>query len=105
MGELVFDVSRSLDGFMTAANRRPEEPMGEGASGCTSGHSATTSATARCSRGDPAVGEEGARVLPARSVPACLTGSARAERHPQRLFGGQSAPAPERRLDGVRAEP
>ena len=30
MGKVVFGISMSLDGFMTAANRRPEEPMGDG---------------------------------------------------------------------------
>jgi hypothetical protein len=30
MGKVVFDISMSLDGFMTAANRRPEEPLGDG---------------------------------------------------------------------------
>ena len=30
MSEVVFDISMSLDGFMTAANQRPEEPLGEG---------------------------------------------------------------------------
>ena len=30
MGTVVFDVTMSLDGFMTASNRRPEEPMGDG---------------------------------------------------------------------------
>ena len=30
MSKVVFDISMSLDGFMTAANRRPEEPMGDG---------------------------------------------------------------------------
>ena len=30
MGKVIFDISMSLDGFMTAANRRPEEPMGDG---------------------------------------------------------------------------
>jgi len=55
MGKVFFDISMSLDGFMTAANRRPEEPMGDGASGCTSGPSATTSATARCSPAGSAV--------------------------------------------------
>jgi dihydrofolate reductase len=30
MGKVVFHISMSLDGFMTAANRRPEEPMGDG---------------------------------------------------------------------------
>ena len=29
-GKVTFDISLSLDGFMTAANRRPEEPMGDG---------------------------------------------------------------------------
>jgi dihydrofolate reductase len=30
MSKVVFDASMSLDGFTTAAKRRPEEPMGEG---------------------------------------------------------------------------
>ena len=30
MGKVTFDISLSLDGFMTAANQRPEEPMGDG---------------------------------------------------------------------------
>jgi len=30
MAKVIFDISMSLDGFMTAANQRPEEPMGEG---------------------------------------------------------------------------
>ena len=30
MSKVVFDTSMSLDGFMTAANTRPEEPMGDG---------------------------------------------------------------------------
>jgi riboflavin biosynthesis pyrimidine reductase len=30
LGKVVFDISMSLDGFMTAANQRPEEPLGEG---------------------------------------------------------------------------
>jgi hypothetical protein len=30
MGKVVFDVSMSLGGFMTASNRRPKEPMGDG---------------------------------------------------------------------------
>ena len=30
MGNVIFDVSISLDGFMTASNRRSEEPMGDG---------------------------------------------------------------------------
>jgi len=30
---VIFDISLSLDGFMTAANRRPEEPMGDGGQG------------------------------------------------------------------------
>ena len=30
MGKVIFDISLSLDGFMTAANQRAEEPMGDG---------------------------------------------------------------------------
>jgi dihydrofolate reductase len=30
MSKVIFDISMSLDGFMTAANRRPGEPMGDG---------------------------------------------------------------------------
>jgi dihydrofolate reductase len=30
MGKVIFDTSMSLDDFMTASNRRPEEPMGDG---------------------------------------------------------------------------
>jgi dihydrofolate reductase len=30
VSKVVFDMSMSLDGFMTAANRRPEEPLGDG---------------------------------------------------------------------------
>lgn len=30
MTKVIFDISMSLDGFMTAANQRPEEPLGEG---------------------------------------------------------------------------
>jgi dihydrofolate reductase len=30
MSKVVFDISMSLDGFMTGANRRPEEPLGDG---------------------------------------------------------------------------
>jgi dihydrofolate reductase len=30
MSKVIFDISMSLDGFMTAANRRPEEPIGDG---------------------------------------------------------------------------
>ena len=30
MGKVTFDISLSLDGFMTAANQRPEQPMGDG---------------------------------------------------------------------------
>ncbi|HEY7268483.1 MAG TPA: dihydrofolate reductase family protein [Dehalococcoidia bacterium] len=30
MSKVIFDISMSLDGFMTAANRRPEEPVGDG---------------------------------------------------------------------------
>jgi hypothetical protein len=37
MGNLIFDISMSLDGFMTAANQRPEEPLGEGGEALTGG--------------------------------------------------------------------
>lgn len=38
MSKVIFDISMSLDGFITAANRRPEEPMGDGGENdCTSG--------------------------------------------------------------------
>jgi len=30
MGKVVFDISMSLDGFMTGAKQRPEEPLGDG---------------------------------------------------------------------------
>jgi dihydrofolate reductase len=30
MSKVFFDISMSLDGFMTAANQRPKEPLGEG---------------------------------------------------------------------------
>ncbi len=30
MSKVIFDISISLDGFMTASNPRPEEPMGDG---------------------------------------------------------------------------
>jgi len=30
MSKVVFDISMSLDGFMTAAKQRPEEPLGDG---------------------------------------------------------------------------
>jgi hypothetical protein len=30
MSRVIFDTSMSLDGFTTAANVRPEEPMGDG---------------------------------------------------------------------------
>ena len=30
MGKVTFDISMSLDGFITASNRRPEQPMGVG---------------------------------------------------------------------------
>jgi dihydrofolate reductase len=30
MSKLVFDMSMSLDGYVTAANQRPEQPLGEG---------------------------------------------------------------------------
>jgi hypothetical protein len=30
MGKVVLDISMSLDGFISAANVRPEEPIGDG---------------------------------------------------------------------------
>ena len=30
MGKVSFDISMSLDGYITAANRRPKEPLGDG---------------------------------------------------------------------------
>ena len=30
MAKVIFDISRSLDGFVTASNVRPEEPLGDG---------------------------------------------------------------------------
>jgi hypothetical protein len=30
MGRVVFDISMSLDGYMTAAEQTPEEPLGPG---------------------------------------------------------------------------
>lgn len=30
MGKAVFDISMSLDGYIAASNRRPEEPLGDG---------------------------------------------------------------------------
>ncbi len=30
MPKVIFDIGLSLDGFMTASNVRPEEPMGDG---------------------------------------------------------------------------
>ena len=30
MSTVTFDISMSLDGFMTAANQTPDEPMGDG---------------------------------------------------------------------------
>jgi hypothetical protein len=30
MSKGIFDMNMSLDGFITAANQRPEEPLGEG---------------------------------------------------------------------------
>ena len=45
MSKVVFDISMSLDGFMTASNQRPDEPLGHGgerlhawAMGAVSGH-------------------------------------------------------------------
>ena len=40
---IVFEFNMSLDGYVTAAGVRPEEPMGDGGSSCTSGPSAVTS--------------------------------------------------------------
>ena len=55
MSKVFFDISMSLDGFMTAANQRPEEPMGDRGLSSSSGRSVRTSATARCSpTGSPA---------------------------------------------------
>jgi hypothetical protein len=33
MGKVVFETSMSLDGFMTASNPRPQEPLGDGGGG------------------------------------------------------------------------
>jgi dihydrofolate reductase len=33
MGKVIFDTSMSLDGFMTGANRRAEQPLGDGGEG------------------------------------------------------------------------
>jgi hypothetical protein len=33
MGKVVFDTCMSLDGFMTASNPRPQEPLGDGGGG------------------------------------------------------------------------
>jgi hypothetical protein len=30
LSKVIFDISMSLDGLMTAADRRPEQPMGTG---------------------------------------------------------------------------
>lgn len=30
MGKVILDMTMSLDGFIAAANRRPEEPLGDG---------------------------------------------------------------------------
>jgi dihydrofolate reductase len=30
MGKVIFDISMSLDGFITGADRTPEEPLGDG---------------------------------------------------------------------------
>ena len=37
MSKVVFIISMSLDGFMTAANRRPEEPWAMAACGWSNG--------------------------------------------------------------------
>ena len=57
MSKVYFDISMSLDGFMTAAKQRPEEPMGEGACSWSSGPSATIPPTGRSlPAGAPALG-------------------------------------------------
>ena len=43
--KVIFDISLSLDGFITGANPRPEAPLGDGGERFTSGRSETTSAT------------------------------------------------------------
>ena len=47
MTKVIFDISMSLDGYMTASGRRPEEPMGDGGLRLVQWRSVTTSATAR----------------------------------------------------------
>jgi hypothetical protein len=55
MSKVFFDISMFLDGFMTAANQRPEEPMGDGGLKLVDWASVVMSATARCSpTGSPA---------------------------------------------------
>jgi hypothetical protein len=50
MSRVMLDLSMSLDGFIAAANQRPEEPLGGAANDSTIGRSpATTTATARSS--------------------------------------------------------
>ena len=44
MSDEIFDISMSLDGFITAAKRRP---MGTAENGCTSGRSSAASLTMR----------------------------------------------------------
>ncbi len=50
MPKVVFDISTSLDGSMTAANQTPEEPMGPGGLVSSTGHSPAMSGTAESSR-------------------------------------------------------
>jgi hypothetical protein len=47
MSRVILDLSKSLDGFIAAANQRPEEPLGGAANDSTIGRApATTTATA-----------------------------------------------------------
>jgi hypothetical protein len=46
MTNVIFDISMSLDGFVTASNVSPEEPMGDGGQLLHEGPSERTSATA-----------------------------------------------------------
>jgi hypothetical protein len=49
LAKVIFDISMSLDGFMTATNVRPEAPWATAANASTSGPSMRTSATASSS--------------------------------------------------------
>jgi hypothetical protein len=50
MTKVVFDISIALDGFMTAANQTPDEPMGPVGYASLTGRSPAMSRTARSSR-------------------------------------------------------